>query len=520
MSAGWPRRRTRRPPQSPGLRRPVPPCPGGHARRGYREAVRQSGLSCPGASSGTFQAVQAAGDALPSRPGPSGPPSRGRSAPRPAAARLRPAAWASWAAVATESAISAAITGADGRLGGWAALRPTSRLAGRWRVRGAGRRYADGHGLRTAAISVILSAYLNGRIRLPRRILTRISPLRHGAFSCPATRSHLLAAEPPTRPRHHRPWARDVADRLASGARASRTQPGRRPLITSMGAACRSHVYARPAYGDCSYRLPVIESGSPPACSPGQVPGNSAGDIHSDLSRNTERKYDKLTERNPKTWLPVLCGSVVSGAEARTRLWCDRHLARILSWRPGSPRGTAPCRPPRRRRRAATPARWHRSVSDMHLGDLAVAEDDHRDRPAGQPRSAAPDAVGDQLAEQEHHRLTRRVLLAEHRRRERAGHRDALGAPGNGHALTSRRSGHDDAIPSAATCQRRTASAAQKAASSRPAGNPARIHARSTYRPTVRVPRGRQGQHRFSTRSGNNRKQPASIGNTGTRMSR
>ncbi len=113
---------------------------------------------------------------------------------------------------------------------------------------------------------------------------------------------------------------------------------------------------------------------------------------------------------------------------------------------------------------------------------------------------------------QEHHRLIRRVLPAEHRRRERAGHRDALGAPGDGHALTSRRSGQDDAIPSPATCRDRTASAAQKAASSRPTGNPARTHARSTYRPTsrqhrpARVPRGRQGQHRFSTRSGNNRK--------------
>jgi hypothetical protein len=108
-----------------------------------------------------------------------------------------------------------------------------------------------------------------------------------------------------------------------------------------------------------------------------------------------------------------------------------------------------------------------------------------------------------------------RVPPAQHRRRERAGHGDALGAPGDGHALTSRRSGHDDAIPSATTCRGRTASAAQKAASSRPTGNPARTHARSTYRPTsrqhrpARVPRGRQGQHRFSTRSGNSRKQPA-----------
>jgi hypothetical protein len=54
-------------------------------------------------------------------------------------------------------------------------------------------------------------------------------------------------------------------------------------------------------------------------------------------------------------------------------------------------------------------------VSALNQGDLAAAEDGQVDRPAGQPGSTVPDAVGNQLTEQEHRRLTRRVLQAQHR---------------------------------------------------------------------------------------------------------
>jgi hypothetical protein len=47
----------------------------------------------------------------------------------------------------------------------------------------------------------------------------------------------------------------------------------------------------------------------------------------------------------------------------------------------------------------------------------------------GQPGAVVPHAVGDQLAEQEHRRIDRRVLPAEHRRDERTGNRDTLGTP-------------------------------------------------------------------------------------------
>jgi hypothetical protein len=47
----------------------------------------------------------------------------------------------------------------------------------------------------------------------------------------------------------------------------------------------------------------------------------------------------------------------------------------------------------------------------------------------------AVQTVGYQLAEQEHRRITVRMLSAEHRRRERTGNRDPLGTPGNSHAL-------------------------------------------------------------------------------------
>jgi hypothetical protein len=108
------------------------------------------------------------------------------------------------------------------------------------------------------------------------------------------------------------------------------------------------------------------------------------------------------------------------------------------SERPASPPDTAPAAV--RQARGTGPQRRHGGtapVRDLHLGDLAATADGHRDRLAGPPGSTVPDALGHQLADQEHRRLNRRVLAPEYGRRERTATATRSGRPGDGHALTS-----------------------------------------------------------------------------------
>ena len=134
-------------------------------------------------------------------------------------------------------------------------------LAGRWRVRGARRCAAGG------AVFVLRA--------------------------CPCSPS-----DPPTRPRHHRPL--HVADRLGLRGHepAGHRQAGD-PSSRAWERPATATFYARPACGDCSYRLSCISLGVPGMAARAGTRNFCRG-IHSDLSRNTERKYDKLTERNPQ----------------------------------------------------------------------------------------------------------------------------------------------------------------------------------------------------------------------------
>jgi hypothetical protein len=198
----------------------------------------------------------------------------------PAAARLRPAAWvswASWAAGATGAAISAAMTAAAGPLGGAAADGPG------WPADGVSVALAGATPAGTVfvlrATSVIplftfpalfpgrnffslmrpslctapgrqavsaLSRLPDGSIRLPANTHKNLSATARAPF---LVRPPVPACSPQNRPRGqgitgpgHVTWQTSWPPR----ARASRTQPGRRPLITSMEAACHGHVLRPP----------------------------------------------------------------------------------------------------------------------------------------------------------------------------------------------------------------------------------------------------------------------------------
>jgi hypothetical protein len=130
----------------------------------------------------------------------------------------------------------------------------------------------------------------------------------------------------------------------------------------------------------------------------------------------------------------------------------------------------------------------------------------------GSPESTVPDAVGHQLADQENHRLPRRVLPPEHCHRERRATATRSGRP-----ATVTLSPAAPAMPTPPLPQPPAAppppGAAQKGhglRASRETRPPSTLHspARVKATPARRPPRGRQGQHRPSTPTGNYRKQP------------
>jgi hypothetical protein len=90
------------------------------------------------------------------------------------------------------------------------------------------------------------------------------------------------------------------------------------------------------------------------------------------------------------------------------------------------------------------------AVSDLDPDDALPGPDRHRDRLPRSTRPAVPDAVAEDLADQQGSRVSARVPGAEYLRDERAGGTRPLRPPGERHTLPDRQPSHHRTRPSPA----------------------------------------------------------------------
>jgi len=100
------------------------------------------------------------------------------------------------------------------------------------------------------------------------------------------------------------------------------------------------------------------------------------------------------------------------------------------------------------------------AVGDLDPDDAVPGPDRDRDRLPGSTRAGVPDAVAEELADQQDSRVSARVAGAEYLRDECAGGTRPLRPPGKHHALPDRHPGHHRTRPSPAASPRETGRAA------------------------------------------------------------